>query len=129
MNGANKAALASKVSFYKSSLLKLKVKYETLKNQTRDSAIQEEQTRALVQNNQTLALQLQDSMNQIATLEEMLDRRSPSQCSICFDQQKDILLLPCCHFHFCHQCVSTIEQPLICPVCNIASTGHLRIYQ
>lgn len=114
--------LNNKVSFYKISLVKLKVKYDKLKSLFHQETIAFEQRLAeLSQEND----RLKDQIKQIGERPQSLGR----DCAICLDNQKNILLLPCCHLYFCDKCVNNLERPIVCPMCNTPSTGHIQIYQ
>ena len=63
---------------------------------------------------------------------ERAELRNEQMCQVCFEQQRCIALLPCAHYPLCYQCLLVMERaaganPIACPMCMTATTGHLKL--
>lgn len=52
------------------------------------------------------------------------------ECSICMKNEKNVLLQPCGHFHYCAECLKTvIKDKTICPFCRDPINDVNIVYQ
>lgn len=47
-------------------------------------------------------------------------------CAICFENERDVVFIPCKHNASCLRCSKNIKQ---CPVCRLKITDIIRIYK
>lgn len=69
----------------------------------------------------------------IEELEEKLQQASDhhensTQCMICFDQSREIVLVPCGHYATCSGCTNSILISRVCPICKQPIERTLRLY-
>ncbi len=64
--------------------------------------------------------------NRIHTLESKVNLlQQEAKCKICLHEEKDTVLLPCCHMVSCSGCISQVE---ICPVCRVKIVGRVKVF-
>ena len=60
---------------------------------------------------------------------ELGEEKATKLCQICFDRQRDCILMPCLHFVYCRRCVNQHRDQngnsAKCPACNTVLTGQL----
>ena len=49
-----------------------------------------------------------------------------TECSICMQQEADIVLVPCGHLCVCHCCASRLQG--VCPICRANTSQAVRVY-
>ncbi|RUS70289.1 hypothetical protein EGW08_021966, partial [Elysia chlorotica] len=47
-------------------------------------------------------------------------------CVVCYTNERDILLLPCCHLVTCYKCTSQIT---LCPICRKQFTNLTKVFR
>ena len=58
-----------------------------------------------------------------------LERPPTPTCSVCYDQQINVALIPCYHAAFCYVCaIAIVDNHLQCPICRGGVSGIQRIY-
>jgi hypothetical protein len=62
-----------------------------------------------------------------ALRDELAKEQSKNICQICFNAPRDCVVLPCTHFHFCHDCLQNHQrQSKECPSCRGKINGLLQ---
>lgn len=60
-------------------------------------------------------------------VQEMFGLDDNMDCTICFTNPKDVVLLPCRHVNMCHECHSNSNNPVTtCPVCRVEIKSFMR---
>eukprot|EP00897_Mesotaenium_endlicherianum_P008528 jgi/Mesen1/7703/ME000405S06992 len=91
---------------------------DQLKNEQEIAALEDDRHAAEIE-----ALQRREQ-NALFLLEVEKER---GVCSICFEQPRDVLVLPCMHFHYCNSCIVTsLEARNVCPTCRSPVSGVLK---
>lgn len=58
---------------------------------------------------------------------QLEEERHKTQCQICMDNPRDVLLMPCMHFLYCNACMSTHEKnSKTCPACRSPVAGVMK---
>ncbi|KAM3127647.1 hypothetical protein pb186bvf_020244 [Paramecium bursaria] len=52
-----------------------------------------------------------------------------STCSMCLDQKREYIAIPCGHFIYCGTCTELLKQKLECILCRKAITQFMKVYQ
>lgn len=147
-----------------------------LAQQGRDTTAALESTRQQLQQQQHLASDLQQKLRLVEQQQEQMRQQTAAAaaaaatqlqhtkeqleqallCQICFERNKDCLLLPCMHFLYCQQCIAAAKTPskgaavggggagsagvngsgskaadgglLKCPVCRVPCSGQLVVH-
>ncbi len=63
-------------------------------------------------------------------LEMMQDSKGPSEegsnCAICYENDRDVVFIPCKHNVACIKCCKSLK---VCPVCRVKITDIMKIYR
>ncbi len=57
---------------------------------------------------------------------DMEEERQSRNCVFCAENPRDLILFPCSHFIYCHDCFS-METMKLCPRCNMPINSVLRV--
>lgn len=77
-----------------------------------------------------LTEEVQSAMKREKALQKELEEEKESKlCQICFDEERNSVLIPCLHFLYCRQCVNKYRDEMKngaeCPACKTLITGQL----
>ena len=59
------------------------------------------------------------------TKKDNLNSSDKTICSLCCDEERDILFLPCSHLITCEKCAFKLQK---CPNCRVKITGFIHVY-
>ena len=57
---------------------------------------------------------------------ESVSPKSELQCVVCFDENKNIVFVPCHHLCCCEDCGATLQK---CPLCRKGISDRVKIFQ
>ena len=78
-----------------------------------------EELQSSKQENFKLLACIHELESQVSELKEL---QEASLCQICMEHPRNVIILPCCHFHYCAKCMATVqESQKACPYCR----GHI----
>ena len=73
----------------------------------------------LVQDKSLLELKVSEQQEQI---------EDAMKCAICFENEKQVLFLPCNHVCACESCTRALPAPPLCPTCRAPINNTIRIF-
>mmetsp|Transcript_42070 Transcript_42070/g.119430 ORF Transcript_42070/g.119430 Transcript_42070/m.119430 type:complete len:109 (+) Transcript_42070:78-404(+) len=71
---------------------------------------------------QKMQAELRQQMRQEMQQSNQRTREEATDCQVCQERERSVVLRPCNHFCICLQCAQTM-QPRQCPLCRQAFTG------